>query len=335
VTDDRVRKGLQIIEQTAVDASKTVRRLQDFARVRADRDFETVNLNQLVESALQMVESRRAEREEMGGVTIDISAELNEVASVDGNSAELGEALVNIIFNAMDAMPDGGKITIKTEQENSWVVLSVTDTGVGIPEEIKGKLFEPFFTTRAPTGSGLGLSVTYGIVTRHGGMIDVESTPGKGATFYIRLPVAISVRESARPERKPPIIKSATILLVDDDPNVSEVLELMLEQLGHRVTGVTSGQEAVSAFDQDDYDLVITDLGMPDISGREVAKAVKDIRPGTPVILITGWGVQLNLEELPGIDGVIAKPFSKEALSVQVAKLLSATGRTAGSKNES
>ena len=334
VTDDKLRKGLQIIEQTALDAARTVRRLQDFARVRVDRDFEIVNLNQLVESALQMVESRRVEREEMGGVVIDISAELNEVAPVEGNSAELREALVNIIFNAMDAMPEGGKITIETEQVNSWVILAVRDTGVGIPDEIKGKVFDPFFTTRAHVGSGLGLSVTYGIVTRHGGSIKVESAPGKGSTFYIRLPVVSGVKGKAHPERKPRIIKSATILLVDDDPEVSEVLGLTLEQLGHRVTGVTSGKQALSAFEKNDYDLVITDLGMPDVSGREVARVVKEIKPETPVLLITGWGVQLDLGELPAVDGVIAKPFSKDALSIQVAELLTATRGTDRSDDE-
>jgi PAS domain S-box-containing protein len=149
-----VKRALQIIEQTAVDASKTVRRLQDFARVRVDRDIEMVDLNQVVESALQMVESRRQERGELEGVPIDISIELDNVAPIEGNPAELREALVNILFNAMDAMPEGGKITIKSELKNHWVVLFVSDTGVGIPEEIKGRIFDPFFTTKGPEGLG-------------------------------------------------------------------------------------------------------------------------------------------------------------------------------------
>jgi CheY-like chemotaxis protein len=198
---------------------------------------------------------------------------------------------------------------------------------MGIPEEIKGKLFDPFFTTRAPAGTGLGLSVTYGIVNRHGGSIEVESTQGKGATFYIRLPVADGVEEGSRPERKPPTIKRATILLVDDDPEVSEVLGLMLQQMGHQVTVVTSGEEALSAFEKGDYGLVITDLGMPEISGRDVARAVKAMKSETPVMLITGWGVQLDQEEMQDIDGVIEKPFSRDALSVQVTELLPTRNR--------
>ncbi|GAI00839.1 unnamed protein product [marine sediment metagenome] len=319
---DKVMKSVRVIEQTALDAAKTVRRLQDFAGVRASSAFEAVNLNQLIEGALEMVESRRVKLEETEGVRIEIGTELNEVAPVAGDAAELREALVNIIFNAMDAMPEGGRITVKSEQENGLVVLSVSDTGVGIPEEIKGKLFDPFFTTRAPAGNGLGLSVTYGIVKRHGGSIEVESTQGKGATFYIRLPVADGVEARSRPERKPPTIKRATILLADDDPEVSEILGLMLQQLGHRVTVVTSGEEALSAFEKGDYGLVITDLGMPDISGRDVARAVKEMKPEMPVMLITGWGVQFDPEEMPDIDGVIEKPFSRDALLAQIAELL-------------
>jgi CheY-like chemotaxis protein len=156
--------------------------------------------------------------------------------------------------------------------------------------------------------------VTYGIVSRHGGSIEVDSALGKGATFTIKLPVAEGVQEGARPERTSHAIKCSKILLVDDEPEVIDILGIMLQQLGHQVTGVTSGGEALSAFKKGVYELVITDLGMPDITGFDVAKAVKEIKPETPVMLITGWGVQINTEELPEIDGVIEKPFSKDTL---------------------
>jgi CheY-like chemotaxis protein len=136
--------------------------------------------------------------------------------------------------------------------------------------------------------------------------------------------MAIGVKAAKRPEQKVAVVKSAEVLLVDDDPEVSEVLQRMLQQMGHRVTGVNSGEAAVNAFEAGHYDLVVTDLGMPDMSGREVAAAVKDIKPGTPVLLITGWGVQLDPSELPEIDGIVAKPFSKEVLREQLAKLLPA-----------
>jgi len=329
VEDEKLRKGIQVIEQTALDAAVTVRRLRDFTGAKVGRAFEVVDLNKLVEDALQMVESRRMEMVETGGVKIEIGTELNEVSPVSGNDSELREALVNIIFNAMDAMPDGGKITVRSEQEDGLVVLSVSDTGVGMPEGVKERIFDPFFTTRAPHGTGLGLSVTYGIITGHGGSIDVESVQGEGTTFYIRLPVAGGVEGKRSPEGKPAVIEGAKILLVDDDAEVRDVLGLMLQQLGCRVKVASSGKEALRAFKRGDYGLVITDLGMPDMSGRDVARAVKGARPETPVILITGWGVLVGMKELPEIDGVIEKPFSRDALSAQIAKLLQ-TGNRGG-----
>jgi len=244
------------------------------------------------------------------------------VAPAAGDAAELREALVNILFNAMDAMPEGGNITMESRQEDSSVVLSVSDTGTGIPEEIREKLFDPFFSTKASKGSGLGLSVTMGIITKHGGSIDVESTQGEGTTFHIRLPMANCVAERSCPKSKPPILKRSRILLVDDDPEVSDIIGLTLEHLGHRVTVVTSGREALSAFKKNDYGLVITDLGMPDVSGLDVARAVKATKPTTPVLLITGWGVHLDPEQMREIDSVIEKPFGKDALLAQMAELL-------------
>jgi CheY-like chemotaxis protein len=224
----------------------------------------------------------------------------------------------------VDSMPQGGKINIKAWKENDEVVLSIADTGAGISEEVKTKIFDPFFTTKGPNGMGLGLSITYGIITRHGGSIEVDSILGQGSTFYVKLPVEDGEMEQKFSPDLPDSTGKANILLVDDDPEVSEVLELMLAQMGHRVAVVAQGAVAVALFEQGDYDLVITDLGMPDVSGWEVAKAVKEKSPRTPIILITGWGVQLDSEEMSksGVDGVIAKPFSKESLMGQLARLL-------------
>jgi len=322
--DPKLRKSVTAIEQAALDAAKTVRRLQDFTRVRRDQVFDQVKVNQLVRSALQMAEPRFAERRQRDGVEIDVGIEVNAANSVRGDVAELREALLNIIFNAVDSMPQGGKINIKAWKENDEVVLSIADTGAGISEEVKTKIFDPFFTTKGPNGMGLGLSITYGIITRHGGSIEVDSILGQGSTFYVKLPVEDGEMEQKFSPDLPDSIGKANILLVDDDPEVSEVLELMLAQMGHRVAVVAQGAVAVALFEQGDYDLVITDLGMPDVSGWEVAKAVKEKSPRTPIILITGWGVQLDSEEMSksGVDGVIAKPFSKESLMGQLARLL-------------
>jgi PAS domain S-box-containing protein len=324
VKDEKARRSIEIIEQTALDAAAMVRRLREVAVIKGERSFDQIDLNKLIEDAMQIVESRRLELEETAGVTIEMYSEQNEVAPAAGDAGELREALVNILFNAMDAMPEGGTITMACRQEDSAVVLSVSDTGTGIPEEVRRKVFDPFFSTKASKGSGLGLSVTMGIITKHGGSIDVESTQGEGTTFHIRLPIANCVANGSCTKSKPPIIKRARILLVDDDPEVSDIIGLTLEHLGHSVTVVTSGREALSAFKGDNYGLVITDLGMPDVSGIDVARAVKATKPDTPVMLITGWGVHLDTEQMREIDSVIEKPFGKDALIKQMAELLPA-----------
>lgn len=190
VRDTNLKKSIKVIEQAAIDSSKTVSRLRVLTGTQRGDALEMVGLNQLVDEALQMVETRRVELEKTGSIAIAIGAELGEVAPVLGDAAQLREVLVNLIFNAMNAMPEGGEIEVKTWQEDSQVILAISDTGMGIPEEIRGKIFDPFFTTRGSKGAGLGLSVTRGIVTKHGGRIDVESTEGQGSTFYVSLPAA-------------------------------------------------------------------------------------------------------------------------------------------------
>jgi CheY-like chemotaxis protein len=322
VKDEKARRSIEIIEQTALDAAAMVRRLREVAVVKGERSFDEIDLNKLMEDTIQMVESRRLELNETEGVTIEIHSEWNEVTPASGDAAELREAVVNLLFNAMDAMPEGGSITMESSQEDSSVVLSISDTGMGIPEEIKGKLFDPFFSTKASKGSGLGLSVTMGIITKHGGSIDVESTQGEGTTFHIRLPMANCVKNGSCSQSKKPTVKRTRILLVDDDPEVSDIIGLTLEHLGHEVMVATSGGEALDAFERDNYGLVITDLGMPDVSGIDVARAVKAKKPNTPVMLITGWGVQIDPEQMSEIDSVIEKPFGKDSLLAQMAELL-------------
>jgi CheY-like chemotaxis protein/anti-sigma regulatory factor (Ser/Thr protein kinase) len=276
-----------------------------------------------------MVETRRVKLKEREGINIDVESKLRDTATVEGDAAELREGLLNIIFNAMDAMPKGGKITVETKQTKEWVTILISDTGIGIPEEIRSKIFEPFFTTRMHKGTGLGLSVTYGIIQRHRGEITVESTVGVGSTFYIKLPVCEGVVIKKHAAEKTDAAKGVSILMVDDNPEVAGILGLTLRRLGHTVVEANSGEAAINTFEVGKFDLVITDLGMPDMSGHDVAKIVKEMKPGTPVLIISGWGGQLNLEEMPEVDGVIAKPFGKEVLSKKIAAVLSCEGTQA------
>jgi PAS domain S-box-containing protein len=322
VKDDKVKRGLQIIEQAALDAAKTVKRIQESARNRVDVAFERLDVNQVVEDVLTMVETRVTELEQTKRITIKVAQELAKVGMISGDAAELREALLNILFNALDAMPMGGKLTVKIWQDEDSVQISITDTGVGIPDKIKNKISESFFTTKASKGSGLGLSVTYSIIARHGGMIKFDSVEGQGTTFYIRLPLAVEAAKKETQKGKAVSAKAANILVVDDEPEVLKALGLNLEYFGHWVRGFTSGAEAIKAFKDGNYDLVITDLGMPEVSGWDVTHAIKEIQPDMPVLLITGWSIELDEEQKKIVDGVIAKPFSRDSISSAIDQVL-------------
>ena len=333
VKDDKVKKGIQIIEQAALDAAKTVKRLQDFSRIRVEHAFESLDVNQVVGGVLKMLEPRVIELEQTRGIVIKVEEDLREVASVSGDAAELREALLNILFNAIDAMPTGGKLTVKSEQEGDWVEITIKDTGVGVPDKVKSRIFEPFFTTKDEKGSGLGLSVTYGIIARHGGIIKFDSAVGIGTSFYIRLPVAVEEVKKVERKRKAIAAKGAMILAVDDEPEVLQALTLTLEYLGHWVKGFAGGAEAVRAFKDSNYDLVITDLGMPEVSGWDVARAVKDMKPDVAVLLITGWEIELDEEQRTYVDGVISKPFSRDSISSAIARVFPARKRSRRKKS--
>ena len=187
---------------------------------------------------------------------------------------------------------------------------TVTDTGIGMTEEVRQRVFDPFFTTKAEKGTGLGLSIAYGIVTRHGGEIEVASQPWQGSTFTIRLPAARRpVKRVERAEVTP--ARPARLLVVDDEESVRQVLAEMLMAQGHTVAADAEGRSALARFHEEPFDVVFTDLGLPGLSGWEVARLVKLRRPETPVVLVTGWSDQIEPEDLywRGIDFVLAKPF--------------------------
>ena len=185
VEEPRLRKWLEVIERSALDGAQTVRRLQEFTRIRRDQPLVMVDLNQVVRDALEITQSRWREEPSSRGITIDVRTTLHDVQPVAGDPVELREALTNLILNAVDAMPDGGALSLSTMPVGDDVELTVSDSGVGMPELVRQRIFDPFFTTKGAQGTGLGLSITYGILTRHRARVRVESEPGQGTTFRI------------------------------------------------------------------------------------------------------------------------------------------------------
>ena len=324
VTDESVIEDLESIEKSALKGAATIKRMQDYTRIRKDEAFVPVRIQEIMEEVVEMTRTRWKDAAEQKGISVRVNLDLQDVPDVEGNASELKDVFINIIFNAIDAMPEGGDLTIKTYLETilseKWVTVEIRDTGVGIDSESKMKIFDPFFTTKMEQGSGLGMSVAYGIIERHKGHIKFSSTVGMGTVFHTRLPMALYVYEEPgleKPEgKKQKEHRPCNILVVDDDDAIRLTLTEMLEIENHKVVSASSGQEALVFLANQNFDIVFTDLGMPGMSGWEVSKEVKRLYPSTKVVMITGWGGQLDSirAKESGIEKIIPKPVSYEEI---------------------
>jgi GAF domain-containing protein len=311
VQDPRLLRWLGVVERAALDGAQTVRQIQEFTGVRRDQPTQTVDLNQVVQDAVEMTRTRWQDETQARGLDVRVEVVMGEIPAVDGHPAALREALTNLILNAVDALVTGGAITITTRVEGEGVAMTVADTGIGMSESVRQRIFEPFFSTKGPKGTGLGLAMVYGIVSRHNGEITVESREGAGTTFLIRLPCG-GVRPVA-PTHSIRLTPDSRlrVLVIDDESQVRETLADMLRDLHHHVEVAEHGAAGLERFRAERFDLVMTDLAMPGISGWQVAQAVKGLRPEVPVILVTGWGVEVPAQQLraSGVDRVMSKPF--------------------------
>ena len=333
---DRVRQSLAIILQCIQDVAGTVSRMRDFYRKReAQIVLGRVDLNQLAQGVIELTRSRWKDVPQERGSVIDVRTELAEAPpQIMGAENEIRDALTNLILNAVDAMPEGGVLTVRTrlapgKSASPAVYLEVTDTGLGMDEEIKRHCLEPFFTTKGERGTGMGLAMVYGMIERHSADLEIDSAPGQGTTVRLIFPLPATVEDATvQQPALPSPTTSIRILIVDDDPLIIESLSETLRGDGHEVTAADGGQAGVDAFlhaqqQGNPFAVVITDLGMPYIDGRRVAAAVKAASPATPVILLTGWGQQLTAENdiPPHVDKVLNKPPRLRELRVALADL--------------
>jgi signal transduction histidine kinase len=299
------------------DARQTVRRLREFYKSAAEPEpFAAVNLNILVEQAVSLTMPRWSNQALASGIRILVKMDLVEIPLIAGNPAELRELLINLIFNSVDALPNGGEIRIQTREEGEAVLLGVADTGSGMDDATVERCMEPFFTTKGDGGTGLGLSVVHGIVTRHGGSVSIVSGLDAGTKFNLRFPSSSAVLSLEKPPLTPDLERSLQILLVDDQPIICELIAELLRTDGHAVDTAGSGGGALEKYRQNDYDLVITDLAMPGMNGEQLANVIKQLTPAMPVILLTGFEALAGEKGActPSIDIVVAKPASLEEL---------------------
>jgi signal transduction histidine kinase len=326
VQEQSVRRSLEIIQRTAQDGAEVVRRVQRFSRVQPVSDAVAVDLNQLVHEVVELTRPRWQDEAQLRGSRIEVAVETGTVGAAAGEPAPLREVLMNLLLNAADSITQAGKVTLRTWTRDDRVYCSVSDTGSGMPEEVRRRALEPFFTTKGPKATGLGLSVAYGTVQRYGGTLTVESTEGQGTSVEVSLPTAsatASFAKSSTGARNEPVVP-LRILVIDDELQVRATLAEMLEEQGHSVTQAPGGREGLSYLGSNPelVDVVISDLGMPDMNGWDVAKGIQGRWPQLPVGLITGWGeTEITREERSRVNFVITKPFDTAVLRATMADI--------------
>jgi signal transduction histidine kinase len=321
---EKVTRYLQMINTAALDAANVVRRLREFYRSREENEILLpIKLNELVEQAINLTQPRWKDQALASGITIRIETDLKPLPLVAGNEAELREVLTNLIFNAVDAMPEGGTITLRTRADVEHVALEVSDTGIGMTDEVRQRCLEPFFSTKGERGTGLGLAMVYGIIQRHHGTLLIESEPGQGTSIIIRLPVQMEQKGEVRGQDEERPSRRLQILVVDDEPQVREVVTEYLTGDGHSVETATNGREGLEKFLAGWFDVVVTDQGMPEMSGDQLAGAIKRVAPKKPVILLTGFGdLMIAAGDRPsGVDIILSKPVTLNALRQALAKV--------------
>jgi signal transduction histidine kinase/ActR/RegA family two-component response regulator len=311
------REDLEVIQRAIEDVTETVARIKEFYRGReAQRGRVAFDVNPILAQVIGLTRARWSDMPQQRGAYIEVRCEPAESGSIVlGSESEVRDALTNLVLNAVDSMPEGGVLTLRSRVTPEHVTVEVGDTGVGMDEETRNRCLEPFFTTKGERGTGLGLAMVYGMTQRHSAVIEVDSEPGTGTTMRLIFPSAAGhVRGDDRrvPHRPRDGLR---ILIVDDDALLRRSLSDVLQRDGHQVSVADGGQSGIEAFARaqergERFQVVITDLGMPHVDGRSVATAVKAASPQTPVVMLTGWGHQLRDEsDMPShVDRVLNKP---------------------------
>ena len=350
IPPETVREYLQAINKSGVDIAHIVARMREFYRRREDSEpLQKLNINEIVKEVIGLTRPRWRDVCQKEGVSINIKPEFEEnMPKIMGDASELREALINLIFNSLDAMPYGGTIQLITQSVNrpaakgnaesdKSLQIEVRDDGVGMDEKTRRRCLEPFFSTKIQRGgSGLGLAMVYGMMQRHDGTIDIESAPGKGTSVKLTFPFRKEAQSKADDSIHEEDADCALrILCIDDEKHVLQLLTNCLSPFGHRVTVAQTGQDGLELFraaktENLPFQAVITDLGMPGFDGRQVARAIKGESPSTPVIMLTGWGNEIRegKEKISEVDVVIEKPPSIQQLHETLLKVSHSNGQT-------
>jgi PAS domain S-box-containing protein len=324
---EQTERYMKVIHTAACDAAAVVRRLRELYRERAEAPpHSAVDVVGCVEEAIALTQPRWKSQALASGITINILTEFEGTPYLAGDAAEIREALTNLIFNAVDAMPRGGTITIRACTEGDLVRLEVEDTGTGMTEDIRARCTEPFFSTKGPHGSGLGLAMVVAIVDRHRGRCTIESEPARGTRIILRLPQRVMRTPRTSAAQPDDRMRRLRILVVEDEAVVRKSIIDVLAADGHTVDSAANGVEGLEKVLGAWFDLLITDRAMPEMGGDQLAAAVKRLMPDKPIVMLTGFGELMAArgDRPPGVDVVVSKPVTRSQLQRAI---LQATAR--------
>jgi signal transduction histidine kinase len=322
LTAESVNKSLGTIEQAAEDGASLIEKLQRYIRQDTQEHFEPVDLPTLLEDCITLTQPYWYNEPRRQGIEIDVEKNFGDVPAVMGSASELREVFVNLILNAVQAMPDGGTLTFDVEHDSTQgVVVRVEDDGTGMEEDVQAHIFEPLFTTKGDQGTGMGLAASYGIVQEHEGDIQVDSEPGCGTTFTLLFPSSEDSTPVQRAEpTEAPQADTARVLVVDDEEMVRSIVTQLLSLKGHEIDQASSGAEALDCVESETYDIVFTDFGMPEMTGAELAYQIRSVCPSMPIVLLTGYTDTDAAEQ--DVEAILSKPFKLEELQATIRELV-------------
>ena len=315
---------LEIVNTAAQDAVQIVERLRHFYRPRHEDDlFLPTDLRHLIKQVAQLSKPRWKEQASANGREIAVELDMPKIPAALCNPSEVREVMLNLIFNAVDAMAYGGVLTLRVGASEGAVFFEVGDTGSGMTEEVRQRCLEPFFSTKGEKGTGLGLAMVQGIIRRHEGKLEIASEVGKGTIFRISLPECRQPAEEQAASADAPSIRSLRILLAEDKEDLSQVIALQLTTDGHTVEQARDGAEALGKLRAAPYDLLLTDLSMPRMNGTVLAAAVRELDLQLPIIMLTGFGAMLldDGEKPAGVNLLMSKPVTHQKLAAAIARV--------------
>jgi PAS domain S-box-containing protein len=317
----RIREMIDITARAALEGGKALRGLLSFVRTQdLIAEIERLEAGDVLHDVARLTAPRWRDATQAEGRPISLEVTAEPGCWMNGSPPELREAITNLIFNAVDALPRGGLIDLRASRQREHVVIEVRDTGTGMPKEVQERVFDPFFTTKGEQGTGLGLPQVLAIVERHGGTIEIQSAPNRGTTFRMTFPPASPpVARPQQPTENPvsPPKRRIRILVVEDEEQLARMARVVLTQHGHQVVVASTGEQALDILNEQRFELVISDLGLGGgKNGWDLAQEVRDQWPATRFVLVTGWGAAIDAKAATtrGVHEVIAKPYRIDTL---------------------